>query len=56
MDIYIHYTTLPQDKLLPDVVEELNQVLEENALLIQGKDLRSAETLIFPLVLKGLSR
>lgn len=38
------------------VVRTLNQVLEENALLIQGKDLRSAETLIFPLVLKGLSR
>ena len=38
------------------VVRVLNQVLEDNALLLQGKDLRSAETLIFPLVLKGLSK
>ena len=38
------------------VVRVLSQVLEENALLLQGKDLRSAETFIFPLVLKGLSR
>ena len=36
MDIYIHYTTLPQDKLLPDVVEELNQVLEDHGAVCGG--------------------
>ena len=30
MELYIHYTSLPQDKELPDVVEELNEVLEED--------------------------
>lgn len=29
MDIYIHYTQLPQDKELADIVGELNEVLEE---------------------------
>ena len=38
------------------VVRVLDRVLDENALLVQGKDARSVETLIFPLVLKGLSR
>ena len=38
------------------VVRVLDQVLEDNALLLQGKDLRSAEALVFPLVLKGLSK
>ena len=38
------------------VVRVLSQVLADNALLLQDKDMRSAETLIFPLVLKGLSR
>ena len=38
------------------VVRVLDRVLEENALLVQGRDQRSAETLVFPLVLKGLSR
>ena len=38
------------------VVRVLDRVLEENALLVQGRDQMSAETLIFPLVLKGLSR
>ncbi len=37
MDIYIHYTTLPQDKLLPDVVEELNQVLEDHGAVCGGE-------------------
>ena len=38
------------------VVRVLERVLEENALLVDGKDERSVETLVFPLVLKGLSR
>lgn len=33
MELYIHYTSLPQDKELPDVVEELNEVLEEGGVV-----------------------
>ena len=29
MELYIHYTTLPQDKELKDVVGELNDVLDD---------------------------
>ena len=38
------------------VVRTLNDVLTENAAVIQSKDFRSAEAMLFPLVLKRLSR
>ena len=38
MELYIHYTSLPQDKELPDVVEELNEVLEEGGVVCGGED------------------
>ena len=33
MDIYIHYSDLPQGKALEDVVGELNEVLDEHGLI-----------------------
>ena len=38
MELYIHYTSLPQGKELPDVVEELNQVLEEDGVVCGGEE------------------
>ena len=38
MDIYIHYTTLPEGKTLPDVVGELNAVLEEDGMVCGGEE------------------
>lgn len=38
MDIYIHYTTLPQDKTLEDVVGELNEVLDDHGVVCGGED------------------
>ena len=37
MDIYIHYTQLPQDKELADIVGELNEVLEEGGRVCGGE-------------------
>ena len=34
MDLYIHYTELPQGKELADIVGELNEVLDEHLSLI----------------------
>ena len=38
MDIYIHYSTLPQDKTLEDVVGELNEVLDDHGVVCGGED------------------
>ena len=37
MELYIHYTTLPEGKELGDVVEELNQVLEDGGAVCGGQ-------------------
>lgn len=37
MELYIHYSALPEGKLLPDVVEELNEVLEDNGAVCGGE-------------------
>ena len=38
MDIYIHYSTLPQDKTLEDVVGELKEVLDDHGVVCGGED------------------
>ena len=38
MELFIHYTTLPEGKKLEDVVEELNEVLEEDGCVCGGAD------------------
>lgn len=38
MDIYIHYTTLPEGKALEDVVGELNTVLDEHGVVCGGEE------------------
>ena len=38
MDIYIHYSALPQGKALEDVVGELNEVLDEHGVVCGGED------------------
>lgn len=38
MEMYIHYTALPQGKELPDVVEELNEVLEDGGCVCGGHE------------------
>ena len=37
MELYIHYTALPEGKELGDVVEELNQVLEDGGAVCGGE-------------------
>ena len=37
MDLYIHYSALPEGKELADVVEELNQVLEDGGAVCGGE-------------------
>ena len=37
MELYIHYTTLPQDKELKDVVGELNDVLDDTGAVCGGE-------------------
>ena len=37
MEMYIHYTALPQGKELGDVVEELNGVLEDGGVVCGGE-------------------
>ena len=36
MELYIHYTTLPEGKKLEDVVEELNEVLGDGGVVCGG--------------------
>ncbi len=38
MDVYIHYSALPQNKSLEDVVGELNQVLDEHGAVCGGEE------------------
>ena len=38
MELYIHYQTLPQGKQLPDVVEELNEVLDDAGVVCGGQE------------------
>ena len=38
MDVYIHYTTLPEGKTLPDVVGELNDLLEDDGMVCGGEE------------------
>lgn len=38
MDLFIHYTKLPDGKELPDVVEELNEVLDGHGVVCGGED------------------
>ena len=33
MDVFIHYTALPEDKELADIVEELNELLDSLEIL-----------------------
>ena len=37
MELYIHYTALPEGKDLPDVVEELNEALEDGGAVSGGE-------------------
>ena len=37
MEMYIHYTALPQGKELADVVEELNEVLDDGGAVCGGE-------------------
>ncbi len=37
MELYIHYTALPQGKELADVVEELNEVLDDGGAVCGGE-------------------
>ncbi len=37
MDLYIHYSALPEGKTLADVVGELNDVLEEHGAVCGGE-------------------
>ncbi len=37
MDLYIHYSILPEGKTLPDVVGELNEVLEDHGAVCGGE-------------------
>ncbi len=36
MDLFIHYSSLPHGKQLPDLVEELNQVMDSHGLVCGG--------------------
>lgn len=38
MDLYIHYTTLPEGKTLADVVGELNEVLDDHGAVCGGEE------------------
>lgn len=38
MDLYIHYTALPEGKTLADVVGELNEVLDDHGAVCGGED------------------
>jgi hypothetical protein len=38
MELFIHYTTLPEGKTREDIVEELNTVLEDDGVVCGGAD------------------
>ena len=38
MELFIHYTTLPEGKSREDIVEELNAVLEDDGVVCGGAD------------------
>ena len=38
MDVYIHYASLPEGKTLPDVVGELNDLLEDDGMVCGGEE------------------
>lgn len=38
MELFIHYTTLPEGKELADIVTELNEVLEDDGVVCGGED------------------
>ena len=38
MELFIHYTALPEDKTLADVVGELNEVLDDTGVVCGGED------------------
>ena len=40
MELFIHYTSLPEGKALEDVVEELNEVLEDDGVVCGGQENR----------------
>lgn len=40
MDVFIHYTDLPEGKTLADVVGELNEVLDDTGVVCGGEDNR----------------
>jgi len=40
MDVFIHYTELPEGKTLADVVGELNEVLDDTGVVCGGEDNR----------------
>ena len=40
MDVFIHYTSLPENKTLADVVGELNEVLDDHGVVCGGEDNR----------------
>lgn len=40
MDVFIHYTALPEGKTLADVVEELNEVLDDTGVVCGGEENR----------------
>ena len=40
MDVFIHYTALPEHKELADIVEELNELLDDHGTVCGGEDNR----------------
>ena len=40
MDVFIHYTSLPENKTLADVVGELNEVLDDHGVVCGGEENR----------------
>jgi hypothetical protein len=40
MDVFIHYTSLPEDKTLADVVGELNELLDDHGVVCGGEENR----------------
>ncbi len=40
MDVFIHYTSLPEGKTLADVVGDLNEVLDDHGVVCGGEENR----------------
>ena len=40
MDVFIHYTSLPEGKTLADVVGELNELLDDHGVVCGGEEHR----------------